>query len=360
MATVDVSTPPPAPLSIRLHRGRDLEHGMGRWAEYVSRTSFTPLSRHPAWLHVLRDGLGHTPYCLEAVAGDRTRGLLPLAEVDSLLFGRFLVSLPYVNHGGVLADDDATAAALIDAAVNLADVLEVRYLELRQGEAIDHPALPLRMSGKVHMRRPLPPTPELLWEELNCKVRNQVRKARKHELTVAWGGEELLGEFHAVFSRNMRDLGTPTYGKGLFASILRQFPDRAELCVVRAGAVPVASALLTHGWGVTEVPSASALRQYNATCANMLMYWHLLERASQRGQSVFDFGRSSRDSNTYRFKDQWGAKEAPADWLYHLRIGEMSAMRPENPRYQRLIRMWQRLPVWLTRLLGPRIVRGIP
>jgi hypothetical protein len=92
----------------------------------------------------------------------------------------------------------------------------------------------------------------------------------------------------------------------------------------------------------------------------MLMYWHLLERAIQRRQEVFDFGRSSKESNTYRFKEQWGAKEAPAQWQYYLREGGVSDMRPENPRYQRLIRIWQKLPLALTRLIGPRIVRGIP
>jgi hypothetical protein len=92
----------------------------------------------------------------------------------------------------------------------------------------------------------------------------------------------------------------------------------------------------------------------------MLMYWHLLERAVQRQQAVFDFGRSSPDSPTYRFKEQWGAKPEPARWQYHLRSGTVKDMRPDNPRYQRFIRMWQRLPVALTRLVGPWIVRGIP
>ena len=157
-----------------------------------------------------------------------------------------------------------------------------------------------------------------------------------------------------------RDLGTPTYGKKFFASILDEFPDRAEFCLVRAGETPVAGALLLHGWGVTEVPSASSLRSYNHTCANMLMYWQLLERTIERKQQVFDFGRSSRDSNTHRFKEQWGAKEAPSEWQYYVRKGGISDMRPENPRFGRLIRIWQRLPVGLTRWVGPMIIRGIP
>jgi FemAB-related protein (PEP-CTERM system-associated) len=158
----------------------------------------------------------------------------------------------------------------------------------------------------------------------------------------------------------MRDLGTPAYGKRLFAEILDQFPDRAEICVVRAGDRPVAAALLLHGWGVTEVPSASSLRSYNHLNANMLMYWHLLERAVQRGQDVFDFGRSSFDSKTMPFKKQWGATPTASEWQFYIRKGEPGGMRKESPRYQKLIRIWQRLPVVLTRLIGPAIVRGIP
>jgi hypothetical protein len=90
------------------------------------------------------------------------------------------------------------------------------------------------------------------------------------------------------------------------------------------------------------------------------MYWHLLQRAVQRRQEVFDFGRSTVDGNTYRFKKQWGAQPEPAVWQYYLRCGSIADMRPDNPRYERAIRLWQRLPVALTSLIGPAIVRGIP
>jgi FemAB-related protein (PEP-CTERM system-associated) len=345
---------------IRLHELRDLAGRLPSLEAYVARRSPVPLSWHPGWLSVFAQALRHTPYCLEAVQGDTTRGLLPLAYVHSYLFGRFLVSLPYLNYGGVLADDVATAQGLIDRAVELADRWRVRYLELRHEQPLEHPAFNQRLGSKVHMRLALPGEVETLWKDLEASVRNQVRKGRKHELTVVWGGEELLLDFYAVFSRNMRDLGTPVYGRSLFAAILRQFPDRAEICVVRLGKQPVAAALLLHGWGITEVPSASSLRAFNSTCANMLLYWHLLERAVQRKQEVFDFGRSSKDSNTFRFKKQWGAEPAPAEWQYYLRTGSATDVRPDNPKYRRFIRIWQRLPLFLTRWLGPVIVRGIP
>jgi len=329
-------------------------------ADFVARSGRTSPSLHPGWLRALQRGLGHDPYCITATERGRITGILPLSHVRSLLFGRFLVGLPYLNVGGALADNTETAGALIDRAVELADRLDVRYLELRHEEPVEHRCLGERLTSKVHMRLALPETTETLWNSFKPKVRNQVRNGEKHGLSVHWGREELLGEFFAVFSRNMRDLGTPTFGKRLFRSILEEFPETAELCVVRMGRRTVAGALLAHGPGMTEVPSASSLRRYNWTNANMLMYWHLLCRAVERGQAMFDFGRSSRDSNTYRFKKQWGAEPHPAVWQYHVRRGSVGEMRPDNPRYRRMIRVWQRLPVWFTRLLGPIVVRGIP
>jgi FemAB-related protein (PEP-CTERM system-associated) len=355
-----VAVKPERGLVVQTHDRASLAARMPWLEAHVARQGQVPLSLHPAWLGVFEQALGHTSYCLEATEDGKTRGVLALAHVRSLLFGRFLVSLPYLNYGGVIAEDQAAAGALIDRAVQLAEQLRVRYLELRHEKGAGHPKLSQAPVAKVHMRLPLPPTPGQLWDRLSSKVRNQVRKGQKSCLTVAWNGQDLLPEFHAVFSQNMRDLGTPTYGKRLFAQVLEHFPGRAEVCVVRAGTKPVAGGLLLHGWGVTEVPSASSLRSYNATCANMLLYWNLLQRAAERGQAVFDFGRSSPDSPTFRFKKQWGAEPAAAGWQSYARSGSPADMRPDNPRYGRMIRLWKRLPLWLTRLIGPRIVRGIP
>ena len=158
----------------------------------------------------------------------------------------------------------------------------------------------------------------------------------------------------------MRDLGTPIYGRGLFRAILRTFPADAEICLVWDGEKPIACALLLHGVKWTEVPTASSLREYNSTCANMLMYRHLLDRAVGRGQTIFDFGRSTSEGPTFKFKRQWGAEPVAATWQFALRSGEIGAMRPDNPRYERMIRLWRKLPVRLTQYLGPPIVRGIP
>lgn len=338
----------------------DVDARMPVWETLFDELGPGSLAGHPRWLRVLRDGLKQDPYCIEASAEDRCIGILPLALLRSRLFGRFLVSLPYINTAGVMATESSIEVQLLDQAIELANKTDVRYLELRHEMPIAHPALNHELTSKVHMRLALPDSTEALWKSLKPKVRNQIRKGEQHDLRIAWGGEERLDDFYRVFSHNMRDLGTPVFGRRLFLSLLRNFPGAAELCTVHLGGKPIAAALLTHGSRVTDVQSASTLRQYNATNANMLMYWHLLCRTIERGNRIFDFGRSSEGSGTYRFKKQWGAQPEPAVWQYYVRKGSVETMRPENARNQRLIRVWKRLPVPLTRLIGPMIVRGIP
>jgi len=322
--------------------------------------SVAPAARDLRWLHVLHEGLGHEPYLLEAQEGDRCVGLLPLAAVKSLLFGRFLVSLPYLNWAGVVADHPDVAAALVDRAVALADELDVDHLELRHEKELVHRALTERLDSKANMRLSISAGADAVWNQLKSVVRTQIRKGQNQGFEIEWGGRALLNEFYDVFAQNMRDLGTPVYGKDLFRGVLRALGSDAELCIVRLSGRPVAAALAVHARGITEVPSASVERQYRSTAANSFMYWELIRRAIDRGQATFDFGRSTIDSGTYAFKKKWGATAEPAVWQYYRRRGRVADIRPDGGRYDRLISVWKRIPVPITRLIGPWIVRGIP
>jgi FemAB-related protein (PEP-CTERM system-associated) len=348
------------PTKIDLLQGGRLCARIPVLTQFVMEQSNVPLSSHPRWLEILHDGLGHKIYAFEFLQGEQTTGFLPLAYLQSRLLGRFLVSLPYLNSAGVCGQTAQIRTALVSAAIGLADELRVRFLELRHQTVLQHHLLAEPHAQKIHMHLTLPETAETLWKDLDCKVRNQVRKAEKAQLTITWGGLEFLSDFYAVFSRNMRDLGTPVFPRQLFASILTSFPEHAELCVVKKDKKPIAGALLLHGKGISEVPSASSLREFNFTNANMLMYWNLLQRAIQRGQALFDFGRSSLNSPTFRFKKQWGATPVSAAWQYYGRQGSLSQMRPDNPRYRLLIRTWTRLPLWMANRIGPRVARLIP
>ncbi|MEM9347945.1 MAG: FemAB family XrtA/PEP-CTERM system-associated protein [Planctomycetota bacterium] len=319
----------------------------------------------PAWLDILRQALRHKTCVLLDWRGKRLAGALPLALLRSLLFGKHLVSLPYVNRAGLLCADPESAHALIDHAERLAREFDARYLELRHhGEAFPSDRFTHTRDEKQRMVLDLPNAADQLWASLKAKVRNQVRKGEQAGLRISFGRESLLPGFYSVFATNMRDLGTPVYPRKLFGAMLSHLGDRCEIALVTLESMPIAGAILVHDRvgvrSITQVPSASCLRQFNSICANMWMYWQLLDRAIGRGSNQFDFGRSSVESGTYRFKKQWGAQPEPTPWQVILRRGSLNAARPDDPRNRRRIEQWQKLPVWVTKAIGPRIVRGIP
>lgn len=332
------------------------------WPDLAQEGEYPRLNGHNrAWVDSICKGLNHKPYVLiHRDSNGNSDGILPLVLVQSAFFGKFLVSLPYLNTGGPWASSLTAASALVTHACELADQLDVRFLELRLERPIEHPSLTVCRTDKVHMRLELPATDAEIDTLFKSKLRSQIKKSQEHGLSIAWGRLELLDDFYRVFAINMRDLGTPVFSKRLFREILQAFPDEAELCIVKKDSRAIAGGLLVHCRGVSEVPSASSLRAYNHTSANMWMYRNMLKRSIERGSRIFDFGRSSVDSGTYKFKAQWGAQPYPANWQYYIRKGSADEMRPDSDGKKKLIQIWQRLPVALTRLIGPAIIRGVP
>ncbi len=348
-----------APIAADARLTVDRDPSPAEWDAFVSSRPDATGYHRWTWRQVFERGLGRRTHYLLARDGNAVVGVLPLVQVTSWLFGRALSSLPYVNYGGVLASTAAAGEALVAAATAIAEQQRLHYVVLRHRER-QLADLAVR-SHKVTMLLDLAETTEAMWTALDKKVRNQIRKAEKSNLTCASGGEELLDPFYSVFARNMRDLGTPVYGRRLFAEILRAEPRDARIHIVSLGSEPIACAL-TYAYGRTmEVPSASSLREHRALCPNHLMYWSMIQQAIAQGRTCFDFGRSTPGDGTYLFKEQWGAGAVPLNWEYQLVGG---AALPSDDRqsahYQKRIDTWKKLPLPLTTALGPHIARCVP
>lgn len=343
----------PAPVAV------DVAVPAARWDDYVRSRPDASVYHLSAWTGVLARAFGHRTRLLAATHGGEVVGVLPLVFFRSRLFGRFAVSLPFVNYGGIIADTADAATALLDAAVAEAQQLGAAFLELRHTER----RMP-RLAAKTHkvlMSLRLEPTADRQWARLDRKVRNQVRKAERSGVTVSRGGVDLLDSFYAVFARNMRDLGTPVYAKRFFREILAAFPASTRIVCAWMGTQPAAAALVVWHGDRFEVPWASAVRQFNPACANTLLYWEMVRGASDQGFAEFDFGRSTPGDGPYHFKQQWGARPHEVAWEYWLAPGmSLPNLSPTNPRFAKPIAVWRRLPVALTRAIGPWVVRNIP
>lgn len=326
------------------------------WDRFVNACPEANLGHLRGWSTVFRKAYRKRIHAVVASTGDEWLGLLPVVPMRGPLSGNRLVSLPYLDRAGPLVSTPEARSALIQAAADLAGRLGARGLDIRTlaTEPVDEAA-------RATLILDFPRTVDDLWKSFKPKVRNQIRKAEKSGLTTEPAAPDRIGDFYRIYARNMRDLGSPPHSRRFFLEMWAAFPDRARLYLTHdETGRPVGGAVaISFSEGVT-VPWASSLRDVFRHCPNHSLYWKILADAVEGNSRWFDFGRSHRDSGTWRFKTQWGATPRPLDWLWTDPRGQATPSGVLKPsEHGRLVRVWSRLPLWVTNTVGPVIRRQI-
>jgi FemAB-related protein (PEP-CTERM system-associated) len=276
--------------------------------------------------------------------------------------------------GGLLSENSDAEASLISASLNLSKKLGVSRLELRHARPlasinpiddsdsfVHHGVQGRIFTQKVRLILKLPGSGEVLMKSFKSKLRSQIKKPIKEGLTAKVGGAELLDDFYNVFVVNMRDLGSPVHAKRLIHTVVSMLEPKARIVAVYKGDKPVAASVLAGFQDTLENPWSSSLRSFNHLSPNMLLYWTMLEYGCENGYKYFDFGRSTPDEGTYRFKKQWGAVEERLYWYqFFLKDqGCKASTTTQKDKYDAIIEIWRRLPVTLSRVIGPWIRKNI-
>ncbi len=310
---------------------------------------------------------GLSVHWLVAKRNGKSAGVLPLVRQSSKLFGHRLISLPWVDESGAIGDQEAINS-LLHHASELANQYGEKFSVLVKQPILSLPCSELpkwsRVDGdKVLLCRRLRTKPDELWDEFSPKVRNQIRKAEKNGLTTERGGIELVEEFYQVYSQNMRDLGSPSHSLKFFRMLSKTLGDRAIIYCTRLEGLAVGAGFVLDNRPSLDIPWASSLLAYNRLCVNHSLYWQILSDACEAGYERFHFGRSSIDSGQYRFKKQWGAEETPLVWLNYSPNWKQSTV--DNPtavreKFGLAQKAWTKLPLWLSRIAGPHVIRHAP
>jgi FemAB-related protein (PEP-CTERM system-associated) len=332
------------------------------WDEFVEAQPGATLAHAAGWSAVVRQAYGLEPVYLAArEAGGALRGVLPLVRFRTLTGARELVSMPFLDTGGILTGEEEAEAALLEAALAEARSFGARALELRQEKPLRRgPASP--PAARVDLVLPLPADEDVLWKGLSAKVRNQTRKASREGLSLTEASpHEAVDRFYEPFRVNMRDLGSPVHGIGFYRAISSAFGSRARFVVAERTGRSVGGLVAIRYADRVTVPWASTLRSERARCPNNLIYWEALRWAVQGRARAFDFGRSPPGSGTHRFKLGWGAEEHPLAWLRLSPAGAPLAAggASGSAALARLSALWSRLPVPLASWLGPRLRRRL-
>lgn len=324
-----------------------------QWDAYVLQSRQTQHYHLSGWAQVIERAYGHPAVYLLAEDGAGTKGILPLIEMKRWVLGHVAASMPFLDYGGICADNPEAGQALLDAALAYCAQARIGTLDLRH---YSPSGLDLqRFDAKATLVLPLADDAEHMWRGFNAKVRNQVRKAQKSDLTVRWAGAGGLPDFYRAWAENMRDLGSPVHSLKFFQAVFAVFPS-TQLALVCAGGEVIGGAVCLSFRDTVLVPWASSRRAFFRYCPNNLLYWEALRTACEAGYRRFDFGRSSPGSGTYHFKKQWGAVEHALSWeCWSAHATARPIVESGHGPYGRAAQLWQRLPLPMANWLGPLI-----
>jgi len=329
------------------------------WDEFVYAHPHGSPFHLQAWRQTIEESFGYRSCYTLVVEGGRVRGVLPMFLVKNILVRKALISSPFAVYGGILADSPETARALYDHVRERGESLGVQYIGLRNAHPGQCVASP-NISRYVTFTQKIGPNEEAILDSIPRKTRYMVRKALKHNYTSAT--TRAPDAFEGLYSQNLRRLGTPSFPHRYFTSVLKNFGNMADIREFRLGGHLVA-AVLSFYFRERVLPYYGASDpSYNSFSPNNFMYFDLMRWAGSNGFQVFDFGRSKKNlSGSYDFKVHWGMEERLLPYeMILVRRKTLPNFSPANPVYQLPIRVWQHVPLPVTRAVGPFLIRLVP
>jgi len=331
--------------------------GASRWDEFVLHCPNATFFHRSGWQQVLIEVFRYRTYFLYAERAGTIEGVLPLAHLKSHLFGNRLTSLPFAVYGGVASTSPEAADALEAHAQALARTIGVDYLELRNvfPRHDDWPKEDVYFTFRKELSR----DEDANMRAIPRKQRAMVRKGIAHGLTSEIDVDS--SRFFALYSDNVHRHGTPALPHRYFATLQRVFGNDCEiLTVIDSNRRPLSSVLSFYFRHEVLPYYAGDDISARELAANDFKYWELMRRACARGITMFDYGRSKRDTGPFSFKKNWGFKPEPLHYEFQLyRRDEIPRNNPANPKYRMFIALWRRMPLRLANALGPHIVRGL-
>jgi FemAB-related protein (PEP-CTERM system-associated) len=343
----------PTSIDISLLEKRDESH----WDAFVKQTPSGTFFHLSGWQRVIEKSFGHKTYYLVAKSGGEVCGVLPLTHIRSALFGSRLISNAFCVYGGPVSENAVIDEALCDRAMKLAEELGVDGVEFRTTPLSDAPQ-DARETLYFTFRKNIVADHEVNLKAVPRKQRAVIRKGLSNKLEPKI--ESTVDRMHNVYAESVRNLGTPVFSKRYFQELKKEFGDDCEILTIYEGARAVSSVMSFYFRDEVLPYYGGGLTLARELAANDVMYWDVMQRAAGRGYKVFDFGRSKIGTGSFSFKRNWGFEPAPLHYR-NVSIGarDVKNINPLNPKYRSAINLWRYMPLTLTKIIGPMIVRSL-
>jgi FemAB-related protein (PEP-CTERM system-associated) len=331
------------------------------WDRFVHDFPAATFFHLSPWASVIGRVFGHRTHFMMAEQDGAVVGVLPLVHMKTLLFGDVLSSTPFCVYGGPVGTPEAVAA-LTAHAIALQARLGSPALEFRRIDAVDEGFLG-REALYFTFRKPIAFAGDAekdLTRNVPVKRRSEIRKGFKRGATSVANRD--VATMHHIYAHSVRTLGTPVFPRRYFQALLDAFGTEATsiVTILHEGAA-VSSALSFHFRDQVLPYYVGGTPGSRACAGNDVMFYEVMRRAGvERGAKLYDFGRSKQGTGAFDFKRYWGFEPEPLNYAYHLAPGaSIPENNPNNPKYRAFIALWKKLPLPITKLLGPPLVRGL-
>lgn len=270
--------------------------------ESIDKNQMVTVAHNPSLPRILSETFGYKSGCYFIMDDDDIIGILP-----GLYIKNKYVSMPHFSYGGPLSTNKLIGKTQINELLNNQDY-DVRSFDILSEHYNDE---------KIICYLNLESSIDKQWTGFKSKLRSQIKNGQKKLPEIFHGRSELLLDFYKVYTQNMLRLGSPPLPKLFFENIFKYYSfGKAHITLVKIDNIAVAAGMTLSYMKFNEVCWASSNYKYNKLNVNMVLYWEMIKYSINEGNTYFSFGRSSKESNTLKFKLQWGVVAKPIFFNY--------------------------------------------
>ena len=309
---------------------------------------------------------------LAAQDGEKIKTILPVVKIKSKLFGNKMISSAYLEYGGFAGEEEGVGEILDFIGKGNS---KYGYLEIRGGEECFDEILSAKLIKKnLYKRFVLELGPEeKVWKGIQHSKRKAINRALRNvevkEVPLAG-----LDEFYKLYLRNMKRFGSPPYAKKYFESFYRNIVDvgqgkiygayiKDEKSLSTSGLQQdtqcfegkLVAALLGFCYrDRIHIVIAVSDERFREHRPNDAVHWEFIKWGCEKDYKWFDFGRVREESGQFEYKRKWGPKLLGLP-SYFMLWGKKEIPEVDPSGYGLAVKMWKKMPLWFTKLVGPRL-----
>jgi FemAB-related protein (PEP-CTERM system-associated) len=334
-----------------------LIEGGDPWLAYLQTDPAADICHHHAWGSIFAGTFGLKSLLLLHRSAGKIDGGVPLIVFDQPLTGKALISMPFLNYGGILGQSESVRNEIAAGCRQLLKIHGADYVELRHTGAGLGPNADSTRQNRITYRLDINRPADDIFKSLRKQLRTRLRRAHEQQLT-HYQGRERLDDFYRLFAMAMKEHGTPVMPRRFFELVLTHLGDQAEMMIAYKDGRPVGGKLMLRFKDRATMTWGCYPDRYKHLLANYHLTWEVIRQSAQGPIHTIDFGRSEPGSGGHDYKSNWGPTEVPifVDYLAS-NPAKIPNLKPENVKFKMAIAVWKRLPLGITKLIGPRLAR---